>query len=236
MSKMKFLFVGDLHGDLECAEQMIDLAKKEQCDEIIQVGDWGFLWPGEVNNVKTLSDMLARSRMMMRFCDGNHDWHPELRKFARNTEHNVADYLTYQHRGTMKEYPSGPRFVFLGGAPSIDREGRRPGFSWWPEEYITEEDVEAALEYALKVDVLVTHDTGTPIPGFKEAQSMSFNYRARESHSSLRRVLKGLRPALNIHGHYHHRYEAQDANGCTKVIGLGSNINTYQDLYFVYEH
>lgn len=34
---------------------------------------------------------------------------------------------------------------FCGGAPSIDRELRVPGQSWWPEEEITEEDVETRL-------------------------------------------------------------------------------------------
>lgn len=145
----KILFCGDLHGDLERARRVADRARDEKCDEVIQVGDWGYLWPGH----DQLSDLDTTDRSMpMRFIDGNHDWHPELARLSE-VEHNweldgsiaLGDRLIYQPRGTIKEYRDGTKIVFMGGAPSIDKMIRSEGASWWPEEDITEEDVRRAL-------------------------------------------------------------------------------------------
>lgn len=230
---MKFMFVGDLHANLDAADRVAELAKDYKCDEIIQVGDWGFIW-SDSWKAEELSEVLKGHGIPMRFCDGNHDNHPELFKAERNKEENILPFLTYQHRGTLKEFSDGTKMVFLGGAPSIDRRFRQRGYDWWETEYITEEDVKACLEHkGISIDVLVTHDAASRPPGIKETSDVGFNYRAEASHDAIKAVLRALKPALQIHGHYHRRVCTWFED--TKVIGLDADINDLADLFYIYE-
>lgn len=229
----KFMFVGDLHSCLDRAEMVAELAKDWKCKEIIQVGDWGYKWPTSDTSME-LSKILEKYSMPMRFIDGNHELHPELRALPEEVEENLAPFLTYQHRGTIKEFDDGTTMVFLGGAPSIDREMRVKDVNWWEEEYITEDDVEKALQHqGRKVHILVTHDCAVPPPGIKETDNMSFNYRARESHASIKKVIRGLRPSLNVHGHYHFRYDSEFEG--TRVLGLASDIQKFEDSFYIFQ-
>jgi hypothetical protein len=143
--------------------------------------------------------------------------------------------VTYQHRGSMVQYDNGPRMVFLGGAPSIDYKYREKGRSWWPEETITQSDVDTAVIWAnAPVDVIVTHDCVIKPAGFKETSDMTFNYKAQINHDCLRQACDRLKPTLNVHGHYHHRYEG--AYKDMKIIGLAANMNAFPDTYYIYEY
>lgn len=226
---MKYLFVGDLHGDLTIAQIVIEYAGAQQCGEIIQVGDWGFIWP-QADCVEQLNDILKENKQTMRFIDGNHDVHPKLFPLERNKDFNLASNLTYQHRGTLKEFPDGVRMVFLGGAPSIDKRSRVEGESWWPEEYVTMDDVAQAVQHKGPIHVLVTHDVAVKPEGFKETSDMSFIYRSRESHAHLLEVIQALKPKVNIHGHYHYRYNSQIES--TKIIGLDCNFSLMNRLTY----
>ena len=230
----KYLFVGDLHDDLEAATQSIGHAVDSGCKEIIQVGDWGFFWTRGDGHWKELSAALVEANMKMRFCDGNHDHHPRLRALKRDTEDNAAPGITYQHRGTVKEFPDGVRMLFMGGAPSIDKAWRTKNISWWEEEYITEEDVQAALSHKGKpVDIFVTHDSAIYPKGIKEIKDMGYNYRALDSKEKLLKLIEELNPVLQIHGHYHVRHTSKIRN--TLVEGLGSNMQTFKDRHYIYE-
>ncbi|HEX4824014.1 MAG TPA: metallophosphoesterase [Candidatus Polarisedimenticolaceae bacterium] len=75
---------------------------------------------------------------------GNHDNYPELVKLL----HYLGDYGTW--RGIF----------YMRGAWSIDIKWRVPGRDWWPEEELTDDKANEAIESysALKPDVVVTHD------------------------------------------------------------------------------
>lgn len=248
---MKLGFLGDLHGDLRAAQDMIDLLVKIGCQELIQVGDFGFIWPsivGEINRdpLYALSDYLRASNVRLRFIDGNHDVHPELFPLPRDSERtdpdpekdNCAPYIVYQHRGSLHQYEDGTRLVFLGGAPSIDYRGRISGVSWWKEEQITEAEMNTALSHnpfaegGQKIDILVTHDSATPPPGIKETSDMTFTYRARDSQARISCVLDALQPKLHVHGHYHLRYTGKYKS--TRVEGLDCNLWQRENMFYIY--
>ncbi|MFA6159154.1 MAG: metallophosphoesterase, partial [Candidatus Paceibacterota bacterium] len=172
--RMRLLAVGDLHGNVGDAERAIQHAVDLGVDEIVQVGDWGFLWPGQ-DNVMHLHLSLKRAGVHMRFIDGNHDQHPLLRQLLPE-ERNVSSHLTYMHRGSTHVYGDGTAVGFLGGAPSIDRRHRIEGVSWWPEETIEQDDVDRLLSSVESlghgISVLFPHDApGLPddIPAVREA-------------------------------------------------------------------
>ena len=217
-----YLFLGDTHNDLDFAESAARLAR-EHGAEVVQLGDWGFLWPGS-NQLDQLSDMLVGLGVTMRFVDGNHDDHPTLKKLrgrvrARGVQ--IAANVIYQPRGSVHEDDDGTRMLFLGGAPSIDRAGRTPGRSWWPEEVITKDDLDTALSAKAPVHVLVTHDAPTFPPGFTPKGSPGYQRDQLRSMRYVDDLIRRHRPRLHVHGHWHTR--ATTYRGATRVEALDCN-------------
>lgn len=239
-----YLFVGDLHGNMAAADLAIAEAARHSAT-IIQVGDWGFLWgastrtapidpdddpddfgaqlatrlnaPRLIDQTGELSDRLVAAGVMMRFIDGNHDVHPLLQAYPSG-DNNVAPNLTYQPRGSRYVDADGTRFVFLGGAISIDKAYRVVGRSWWPEEAITPGDVRAAERHG-HAHVLVTHDAAVLPPGISDVGvAAGHRYAAAENRAHIAAVIAALRPRLHVHGHWHRKYRRQDGRMLT--VGL----------------
>lgn len=208
-----YLFVGDTHGDLEFAQRAAEHAAEHDAT-IIQVGDWGFEWPG-ARHLVALDAILWRSgQVTMHFVDGNHDWHPVLPDL-------VAPHVIYQPRGSTYTDADGTRFLFQGGAPSIDWASRTPGRSWWPEEVITEEDHARALAVDGPIHVLVTHDAPDYPPGFAPKGDPAFRARSARSMEMIAKLVDHHQPELHVHGHWHTRYSRR--RGSTEVVGLDCN-------------
>ena len=120
-------------------------------------------------------------------------------------------FFTFLARGDLK-------FLGLGGAVSVDKEFRQEGFDWFPEEQVTEDDVNKAVS-AGHVDVLLTHDA----PGLVGESPVSGvpDYLLKESELTrdrIKQVIAHTEPSLNVHGH-HHRSYTSNFLGC-KVVGL----------------
>jgi hypothetical protein len=223
-----YLFVGDTHGDLTFAFDAIAHARTLNA-EIIQLGDWGYYWPGSVRKVQVLSDALVAHDVTMRFIDGNHDAHPRLRGHVSTCiATTIAPRLIYQPRGSVHEDEDGTRFLFLGGAPSIDRASRIEGQSWWPEEVIAVEEFERARNTAGPIHVLVTHDAPRFPPGFSAKGSPDYRQAQQLSMKQIDAIIRHHRPALHIHGHWHRHYERQHQTG-THVVGLDCNFALFED-------
>ncbi|MGN6107395.1 MAG: metallophosphoesterase family protein [Kofleriaceae bacterium] len=237
-----YLFVGDAHGDLDFVERAARRAAQDGA-EIIQVGDWGFIWPG-ANQVRALSRTLvlageieARPPPTMRWVDGNHDEHPRLREACyRDADTDFMTYVAprdrgvelaagviYQPRASTHVDEDGTRFLFVGGAPSIDRAFRVRGRSWWPEEIISEDEFERALAVEGPVHVLVTHDAAAFPPGFGPKGDPEFQTLSQRSMEMIAALVARHRPQLHVHGHWHHRYTRHDAGTTTE--GLGCNFD-----------
>ena len=222
-ASQKYLFLGDTHGDLDFVKSAGTLARDHGA-EIIQLGDWGFIFP-ESSQLSALSHMLVGFGVTMRFVDGNHDDHRSLKKLRRRTCSRgvaIAKNVIYQPRGSVHEDEEGTRFLFLGGASSIHRASLTEGQDWWPEETITEAEFKRALLARGPFHVLVTHDAPAYPPGFKAKGSRSYQ---RAQSLSMRRIdtlIKKHRPAQHLHGHWHVRYENRHAVG-TVITGLDCN-------------
>lgn len=224
---INYLFCGDPHGDLSYIANVADIASKEQA-VIVCVGDWGFIWPNG-STVKKLSALLRAYDVTMRFIDGNHDWHSEIwrrapSRFATEIEENVI----YQPRGSNYVDPDGTKFVFMGGAPSIDKYMRKDGVSWWATEMITPGDMAVALGQG-SCDVLVTHDAPQYPPGYGPKGDAAFIQYSTQSMNDIAKLKRELKPSLHVHGHWHTKY----FNGTT--VGLDCNWATHpEDSYMLW--
>lgn len=227
----KYLLVGDTHGDLEFAEQAALLAR-DHAAEVLQCGDWGFLWPGN-DKLTDLSDMLVGLGVTMRAIDGNHDDHPRLRNHVKAcVATTIAPRVIYQPRGSVHEDADGTRFLFCGGAPSIDRAFRTQGRSWWPEEVITRDDRDRALSVPGPVHVVVTHDAPAFPPGFSAKGTPSYQHDQEQSMRYVDDLVRHHHPSLHVHGHWHVR--ATTFCGSTRVEALASNLQLFDDAVLLW--
>lgn len=232
----RVMFLGDTHGDLYFLEEALATACGS-CDAVFQLGDFGFLWPKH-DNMDEVESLVEQYEIPLFWIDGNHDWHPEIRKryMSKNFNHSgrCAD-VYHVRRGCTVKLGRGEDMLTiagLGGAPSIDQAFRKPGKSWWPEETIEPSDL---LSLPDSVDVLATHDAPSMPPGFLLTEMASFNEVSEHNRSYIRQAISKTCPSLVVHGHWHKRYSLPATRLCPPVEGLHCNQGPANQAYLVVE-
>lgn len=203
----RLLVAGDVHGNIGWFRRLCDLAARQRCDALLQLGDFGF-WPHAPDGVRFLkhvSHHATRVGVDIYWIDGNHENHDALRELPPGADGfvAVADRCLHIPRGHRWTW-NGVRFGALGGAFSIDWRDRTPRKSWWPEEVTTMADVDALGTAPL--DVLVAHDApaGVPLEGFR--LPAEDEVRSDEVRRLVRAATEATRPRLVLHGHWHRRH------------------------------
>ena len=180
---MTIKFIGDVHGKLWEYEEIV---MNSECPTI-QVGDFG-IGLG-FNAVDLAEDWLKRGNH--RFIRGNHDNPFEAEKSTQW----IPD-------GTI-EIIDNKKFMFVGGALSIDKDMRIEGFDWWKEEELNFSQAHDIFDSYVeaKPQVMVTHEG--PLQVTKNLQ------RHQES-SITKQLLTAMfdahKPELWVFGHYHQSY------------------------------
>jgi hypothetical protein len=174
---MSILFSGDFHsnalGELSTITKrtlLISYGKKvfDTITYHIILGDGGFLWPGnqqtDAYNFKTLSQrpfpvlcVIGNHEPMLGMMDDLEE--TDIGIGERVYRINTNPFVAYLKRGKVYTI-DGFKFLVLGGALSVDKDRRRPGISWWENEYWTEdekEDLFKLLRRDSSFDFVLTH-------------------------------------------------------------------------------
>lgn len=223
----KFYVVGDVHGDISFASAVCRAAEHEEVSNIFQVGDFG-VWDHQPDGVYFL-DKLAENAAL-RGVDwyvtlGNHENYDSIERYQAVSTSSfipLRDRITVLGNKTAVFEMDGIKFASVGGAVSIDRDIRKPGSSWWPQESTKYGDVQRLaelVEITGPVDFLLTHDSPTTLPewpGFYKNDHLSNTNR-----ELMDAVGEIARAKYWFHGHYHRglQYQFND----TQVVGLGAN-------------
>ena len=202
--------IGDTHGELRFASAALrQLAERGVMCSVV-AGDFGFVWGGDRVDLDSLSTLASELGHTLLFVDGNHEDFITLLGYEVGSDgvRWVAPSIGHLPRGSRFEV-AGVRVAAMGGANSIDRWQRRPGYSWWPEESITEADLERLGSDP--VDVLIGHDAPDPLSALdvylmmtKSGWSIGALAYASEGRRQFTRAFKAVRPRLYVGGHYHH--------------------------------
>lgn len=158
---------GDTHGQ-------IDMFRLGSCnfgrrnptrdDYIVVLGDFGLLWHND-KTYRYLLNWLKQKPFTVLWLDGNHENHDWIDRLPVNKWHGgdvhiIADNVIHLMRGNVFTI-EGNTFFVMGGAPSIDKERRIEGASWWAREEISREEAETALDNLEAVngavDYVLTH-------------------------------------------------------------------------------
>lgn len=171
---------GDTHGTIEIgklsrANLAVERVEPGEGDFVIILGDFGLVFApdGQSAEERWWLKWLDEKPWTTLFVDGNHE------NFARLSElpeeewrggrvHRVSESVLHLMRGQVFEI-DGRSFFTMGGAASHDRQFRKEGRSWWPEELPSEEELaraDAALDgCGRRVDYVLTHCAPTLVQG-----------------------------------------------------------------------
>lgn len=203
---MSFLILGDVHGKWSTADEVIASAVEQHpgTSHIIQCGD---LADGWYSRHRAMRWNPNTTNLPIHWVDGNHECHDKI---------DVGDLnprLNYQHRGSVTDL-DGRAVMFFGGAHSIDRNQRIPHVSWWPQENITQAQLDAALAYEGDIDIMITHDRpdNFPWPDFLKGDMKE----GRWNRLALQQLWEKFRPRFLFHGHHHWGYDIEHEG--TRII------------------
>lgn len=238
------VFFGDWHGDIPFAVGALERAVERHSDVTVfyHVGDFG-LWPGGdgyINAVKSIMDSVGKTLVVT---GGNHeDWDQWDALTKDQTEPYVypgqglvllPKVWRWRHRTT--------EFVSVGGAASIDRQGRIPLKSWWPQEGISQSAVDRVRNLKMKADVLITHEASNdPVPPVQQILGnpfiqMRWPYEdiveSEVQRQRVSQVLDVVQPKLHVHGHWHLPYTRVGKDLTTASIG--ANYASYAENSYV---
>lgn len=218
---------GDWHGNAPWATKVIASIGSRGVTTILHAGDFG-VWPGPsgkryLMRIDQACEAAGVERILC--CPGNHeDWGRLMSMWSLDKYRDqqtgdplplrLTEHVTVLPRGYAWEM-DGIRIVSLGGAPSVDRDRRRRGKDWWPEEAIEPEDVARTIRNGAGADVMLTHDCPEAPYMVPEVEAIvhggageikwpedALAY-AAVGRERLTEAFLGVKPRLLAHGHYH---------------------------------
>lgn len=171
---------GDTHGTIEIgklsrANLAVERVEPGEGDFVIILGDFGLVFApdGQSAEERWWLKWLDEKPWTTLVIDGNHENFARLNalpeeEWRGGRVHRVSESVLHLMRAQIFEI-DGRSFFTMGGAASHDRQFRKEGRSWWPEELPSEEELaraDAALDgCGRRVDYVLTHCAPTLVQG-----------------------------------------------------------------------
>ena len=212
---MSIFITGDFHGGAEYGSSRFSsknwpLGRGLTRDDVLIVaGDVGFVWDGS-NTDRYWLDWFESKPWTTCFVDGNHENHWMLAELPvgewnGGLVHVVRPHVLHLMRGEVFNI-DGSTILAMGGAASHDKEYRKEGVSWWPEEIPSRDEMDhcrASLDHVgWKVDYVVTHEAPPSI-----AESLCWECNRSFDDDELQGFLGEVDQRLDYRtwffGHYH---------------------------------
>lgn len=218
---MKVIVLGDLHGEFDRLNCLID---QEKPDIILQVGDFGY-WP-RLEDQDLSSIHCDNTRIY--FCDGNNDdlgrLYPLVHTHGQPVE--IAMGIKYMPRGSVLSLEDGRRVLFIGGAQSIDQCRRFEGWDWFPEEIISAQDIVQLPQG--DIDIVISHTCPQefPIETFSRQECSNVD----PSRQFLSQVLHKYQPQFWYFGHWHAYAQGQYQNTQWLALSWARNWSNWYRL------
>lgn len=164
----RIFITGDTHGDLEInklgAKQFPIGVSLSKDDYVIICGDFGLIWDnGKTDNYWL--EWLSVKPFTILFIDGNHENFDLLESYPvkewnGGKVHQIKDNIFHLMRGQIFTI-NNKTFFTMGGATSIDKDRRKKGISWWPQEVPSILELDEGLlnleAHDQTVDYILTH-------------------------------------------------------------------------------
>jgi Icc-related predicted phosphoesterase len=207
--------MGDTHGNWgACIETLQEYYIRDAV--VLHVGDVGIgFLPKETQEdiLESLNHELAERNVRMFCIRGNHD---DPQYFSGEYEYSnivlLADY--------SKMLINGKKFLFVGGAISIDRIMRTPNKSWWSDEVFVLDESRAE-----KCDVLITHTAPNwigPIDkigiGWYTERDPNLWEECCAERLTMNRLIEITEPDQHFCGHFHRSESAVNDKCISRIL------------------
>jgi hypothetical protein len=177
-----YTFIGDCHGKI--VELLKVIGQHDKSDCVLQLGDMGLGFHGV--NLPTMNRSFG-------FIRGNHDNPSQCQ----------------QHPNYAGEFGMWNGIFVVGGAYSIDWEWRVPGRSWWPDEELSDSQMEQAIQAYDKAKPIIVASHECP-KSIGEQLLKDGGFRPEKWGSTESRTARLLENMFSVHkpkhwlfGHYH---------------------------------
>ena len=193
--------IGDVHGKWT---SYLELLEENPPERSIQLGDFGWGFPGREPFEKIVNEALDGIPGDHRYFRGNHD--------------NPTACAAHEYCLDDTHWEPDTGLMVIAGGLSIDRAYRTAGFDWWEDEELNYDQLyeTVSLFEERKPRIVLTHD------GPEDVVPYMFNQYKQDFPSRTRQALGSMfslhQPDLWVFGHWHtsHTYHM---NG-TKFICL----------------
>jgi len=205
---MNRLYVtGDLHQSIDIcklAAHRFPIQKElDKSDVMIVCGDAGLVWDGSKEE-QYWQSWLNEKNFTTFCCLGNHENFPLIETYPiveifGGKARQIHSSIFYAISGEIYII-NGKKMLFINGADSHDKEWRTEGKSWWPQEQITDNEIEQALEnlaaHNFQVDYIISHTGGSEI-------CKQLGFAPTVSDEKLDKILEMVDYKKHYLGHYH---------------------------------
>lgn len=225
--------IGDIHGDLGHLLTVLRMFRNRNIDTIVQLGDLGLVRPPRVWDweLSKLCRALAHFDQTLYWLDGNHEDHLRLAKRSVGSDgiRWIRNSIGHLPRGFRATLSSGKALAVLGGANSIDVNYRTQEIDWWPEESITDADLERLGTQP--TDIFLGHDAPLQVMSLDaQLNPMGWtqdevNY-ANAGREFFHRAFLQVKPVICVSAHYHrhvdevHRFRTSDGSFTSRIVVL----------------
>jgi hypothetical protein len=207
---------GDLHGLWDSLFRKIEHYDIKDC-VLISVGDVGVGFiphDKQIRQFIQLNNRFKKRDIQFMAIPGNHD----NRMYFKGIDRVVLSHMELLDDYTYKTL-NDQKFLFVGGAISVDRMYRKEGISYWKDEVFVLD--ESKIE---ECDVLITHSAPNFIGPVDKQNISSFCEKdptlwdecvaERLAHNRLFEIAK---PKYSYHGHFHVN-DTRVVDGCKAMI------------------
>jgi len=225
--KKPLLFLGDNHGNWNDLFSLLHHKNIQDCS-LIHLGDDGVGFhrsaEKETELCVSLNERFQEKQIRFFSLRGNHcdpKYFEDPERIRLSHFELLADYTLAQWGNKTLQ--------FIGGAISVDRKGRVPGHSYWPQE-----GIRFLPEKCKKVDILVTHSCPTwchpqrfgPLVEDWARVDPTLKIDLQKEREQLDILFKKCQPTHHYYGHMHQSWTADIKNCRHRLL----------DINEVYEH
>ena len=233
----QIMVLGDIHGDYKVFAAALKLATAEECDVLVQVGDFWLedsTWRRWAPRKAHLMHAALQAPVPVVVIDGNHEGWPCLTGFRESNNAATAQRtgrpahlggsLWWADRGSVWNW-AGRRFGALGGTVSPDKWDPKLAKHRWDEETTTQADLKRLIDNAPDgLDVLICHDAPADTAGLigRMHTTEDLEREAAQMRELLQSAVDATAPSLVFHGHWHQQNRCRINHDTTEVIGLAA--------------
>jgi len=193
------LLIGDIHALFWDYKRILE---RSGTKESLQLGDYGLGFPGSMDGID-LSDVEGTHQ----FLRGNHD-NPAI---CRKSPYYIGDFGIHEGSFIDGRYD---KLFYISGSWSIDQAWRTPGISWWPEEELSYDELDQAVNLYLKEkpEIVCSHECP------EEISQIFYPGTAHPTRTgqALSSMFQHHQPSYWFFGH-HHKSWRKNVMGCQFV-------------------